>query len=322
MRVRAAGSTTSVSGRSPPADGSWCHLLAPSSNSISPSSPGARWRRAAISAAWVGASSWLRTSRRRRRRPCKPIRRRVRRPCNAARPWLDSCAASETCGRNVVPADWLPAAGVNRACSFCRQDRRVALRRRAEDAWVGPGPSRDRPIPGLAPLAARARRRPCPRARRPRPDDDAGCGGARAFHGARPAGAAGRPRLDRHRQAGRDVRRVGTRIRQTAACVRCATASRRRRGGRTFCRSARRDGLGPYLRLSLYRVGTEAPLDAPLFVDVARRAADTGLGIRHAGRPLHGRDAVRPFRSRPTSISPAKPCRPARASACSFRARR
>ena len=45
------------------------------------------------------------------------------------------------------------------------------------------------------------------------------------------------------------------------------------------------DGLGPYLRLSLYRVGTEAPLDAPLFVDVARRAADTSLGIRHAGGP-------------------------------------
>ncbi len=45
------------------------------------------------------------------------------------------------------------------------------------------------------------------------------------------------------------------------------------------------DGAAPYLRLSIYQVGTETVPTAPLFVDVARRAADAGLGIRHSGTP-------------------------------------
>ena len=45
------------------------------------------------------------------------------------------------------------------------------------------------------------------------------------------------------------------------------------------------DGTAPYLRLSIYRVGSEASADVPLFVDVARRAADAGLGIQKSGPP-------------------------------------
>ena len=45
------------------------------------------------------------------------------------------------------------------------------------------------------------------------------------------------------------------------------------------------DGLGPYLRLAVYRIGSEPAPDVPLFVDVARRAADASLGIRRSGTP-------------------------------------
>ena len=64
-------------------------------------------------------------------------------------------------------------------------------------------------------------------------------------------------------------------------------ARRNRLGGgrQDFLSLGTPDGTSPYLRLSIYRVGSEASADVPLFVDVARRAADAGLGIRRSGTP-------------------------------------
>lgn len=45
------------------------------------------------------------------------------------------------------------------------------------------------------------------------------------------------------------------------------------------------DGAGPFLRLIIYRVGTEAAPPAAFFVDLARRAAETGRAITFAAQP-------------------------------------
>ena len=39
------------------------------------------------------------------------------------------------------------------------------------------------------------------------------------------------------------------------------------------------------LRLVIYRPGKEAPPDQPFFVDLARRAAETGRAITRAAQP-------------------------------------
>lgn len=67
-----------------------------------------------------------------------------------------------------------------------------------------------------------------------------------------------------------------------------STVARRHRtgGGRQdFLSFGIPDGANAYLRLVIYRVGTEDAPETPLFVEAARRAADVGLGIRHAGTP-------------------------------------
>ena len=63
-------------------------------------------------------------------------------------------------------------------------------------------------------------------------------------------------------------------------------ARRHRTGG------GRRDTLsfgtvqpGPWLRLSVYRIGTEEVADAPFYVDMARRAADAGQSIQKSTQP-------------------------------------
>jgi hypothetical protein len=45
-------------------------------------------------------------------------------------------------------------------------------------------------------------------------------------------------------------------------------------------------GAGPYLRLSLYRVGTEPAPAASFFVDLARQAAQAGLAVTRSAQPV------------------------------------
>ena len=64
-------------------------------------------------------------------------------------------------------------------------------------------------------------------------------------------------------------------------------ARRHKAGGRQDVLTYGADfGQGPMLRLSAYRVGSEAQAGAPFFVDLARQAAQAGLSITRSAQPV------------------------------------